>query len=256
ASSKGIERSFRVTLEGNPQEIKNQAASSKGIERSFRVTLARNPQEIKNQGVTNWWQLAYAVTNKTNSKGDTEILNIGEEQGEDVADKARLDPGQSNVAFTGPDPEPMHDDFVATVYPQVHESLKHPDEEHVHMENPLSSTRTLSSMKNLDAYTFATTETTTTTLPPPLPQQQSTTNPALASRISALEMVCANFEKRDKVQDKIVQGLSSRIFTLKLRDLPYKIDQTVNEAVKEVVQVALQDPLKECFRDLSEADMT
>nr|GEV33145.1 cytochrome c maturase subunit B, mitochondrial [Tanacetum cinerariifolium] len=29
--------------------------------------------------------------------------------------------------------------------------LKQPDEEHAHVENPLSSTRTLSSMKNLDA---------------------------------------------------------------------------------------------------------
>ncbi|GJU98067.1 hypothetical protein Tco_1327338, partial [Tanacetum coccineum] len=133
-----------------------------------------------------------ADTDKTNSKGDTEILNIGEEQGEDVANKVDLEektdeideghagsdpdktpesrpppkrilmkedqagpnPGQSYVALVGPDPEPMHDDFVATMYPQVHESLKHPNEEHVHLENPLSSTGTLSSMKNLDNFTF------------------------------------------------------------------------------------------------------
>ncbi|GKC78568.1 hypothetical protein Tco_1129342, partial [Tanacetum coccineum] len=43
-------------------------------------------------------------------------------------DQAGTDPGLSHVALVGPDPEPMHDDFVATVYPQVHESLKHPDE--------------------------------------------------------------------------------------------------------------------------------
>ncbi|GKC40773.1 hypothetical protein Tco_1053157 [Tanacetum coccineum] len=128
----------------------------------------------------------------TDHEGDTEILNIGEEQGEDVADKVDLEektaefdegqagsdpgktpesrpppehthieedqagpnPGQSHVALAGPNPEPMHEDFVATVYPQVHESLKHPDEEHVHLENPVSSTRTLSSMKNLDNFTF------------------------------------------------------------------------------------------------------
>ncbi|GJY10372.1 hypothetical protein Tco_0378557 [Tanacetum coccineum] len=133
-----------------------------------------------------------AETDKTNSEGDTEILNIGEEQGEDVADKVDLEektakvdegqagsdpgktpesrpplehthmeedqagpnPGQSHVALAGPNPEPMHEDFVATVYPQVHESLKHPDEEHVYLENPLSSTGTLSSMKNLDNFTF------------------------------------------------------------------------------------------------------
>ncbi|GKB35579.1 hypothetical protein Tco_0880521 [Tanacetum coccineum] len=40
-----------------------------------------------------------------------------------------------------------------------------------------------------------------------------------------------------------------------LRDLPHKIDQTVNEAVKEAVQIALQAPLRERFRDLSKDDM-
>ncbi|GKG50239.1 hypothetical protein Tco_0521339, partial [Tanacetum coccineum] len=44
----------------------------------------------------------------------------------------------------------MHDNFVATVYPQVHESLKHTTKEYVHLKNPLSSSGTLSSMKNLD----------------------------------------------------------------------------------------------------------
>ncbi|GKG47171.1 hypothetical protein Tco_0504368, partial [Tanacetum coccineum] len=69
-------------------------------------------------------------------------------------DQAGPDPGLSHVALTRPDTEPMHDDFIATVYPQVHESLKHLDEEHVYEENLLSSTGTLSSMKNLDAFNF------------------------------------------------------------------------------------------------------
>ncbi|GKC71824.1 hypothetical protein Tco_1117707, partial [Tanacetum coccineum] len=134
-----------------------------------------------------------AETNKTNSEGDTEILNIVEEQGEDVAnpmyleektaevdedqagsdpgktlesrpppkcvlteeDQAGPNPGQSHVALARPNPEPMHEDFVSTVYPQVHESLKHTDKEHVYLENPLSSTRTLSSMKNLNNFNFS-----------------------------------------------------------------------------------------------------
>ncbi|GJW21296.1 hypothetical protein Tco_0031918 [Tanacetum coccineum] len=124
------------------------------------------------------------------SEADTEILSVGEDlqQGKEVSktvtleertvdpdegharsepsklaesrplpehevmkeDQAGSNPGLSHVALAGPDPEPMHDDFVATVYPQVHESLKHTTEEHVHLENPLSSSGTLSSMKNLD----------------------------------------------------------------------------------------------------------
>nr|GEW35038.1 integrase, catalytic region, zinc finger, CCHC-type, peptidase aspartic, catalytic [Tanacetum cinerariifolium] len=199
-----------------------------------------------------------AETDKINSEGDTKILNIGEEQGEDVADKERAhikedqagtDPGQSYVALARPDPERMHDDFVATMYPQLHEI-------------PLLSTpiidltppKPISSIVQEPIFT-STTKTTTTTLPPPHLQQQSTTNHALASRVSAQEMVCDNFEKRYKLQGITVQGLSSRIFTLDLRDQPHKINQTINEAIKEAVQVALQAQHRERFRDLSEADI-
>ncbi|GKF01118.1 hypothetical protein Tco_0028041 [Tanacetum coccineum] len=70
-------------------------------------------------------------------------------------DQTGSDPGQSHVAQAGPNPEPMHEDFIATVYPKVHESLKLTTKEQVHIENPPSSTGTLSSMKNLeDAFTF------------------------------------------------------------------------------------------------------
>ncbi|GKE59731.1 hypothetical protein Tco_1510098 [Tanacetum coccineum] len=205
-------------------------------------------------------------------------------------DQAGPDPGESCVALAGPNPDPTHDEFMANMYPNVHESLKFPTDEHVILEDPLSSTRTLSLMKNLDdAFTIgdqfindkstkdkleklnveaeevsmitvpiyqasssvlplstpvidlsspskpvssttqapiftATTTTTTTTLPlRPHPQQQSTTD--------------------------------SEVFTLELRDLPHKINQTVNEVVKEVVHVALQAPLRDRFRELPKADM-
>ncbi|GJX92768.1 hypothetical protein Tco_1513758 [Tanacetum coccineum] len=69
-------------------------------------------------------------------------------------DQAGPNPGQSHVALVGPNLEPMHEDFIAIVYSQVHESLKHTDEEDIHLENPLSSTGTLSSMKNLDNFNF------------------------------------------------------------------------------------------------------
>ncbi|GKE43085.1 hypothetical protein Tco_1470369 [Tanacetum coccineum] len=70
-------------------------------------------------------------------------------------DHVGSNPGQSHVVQAGPKPEPMHEDFVSIVYPQVHESLKLATEEHVHIENLPSSSRTLSSMKNLDdAFTF------------------------------------------------------------------------------------------------------
>ncbi|GJX39835.1 hypothetical protein Tco_0253138 [Tanacetum coccineum] len=134
-----------------------------------------------------------ADTEKSNSVADTEILNVGEKQGGDVSNtvaleqrtveldegQTRLDPGktpesrhppehvlmeedqagsnprQSHVVQAGPNVEPIHKDFIAIVYPQVHESVKHTTKEHIHIENPPSSSGTLSSMKNLDdAFTF------------------------------------------------------------------------------------------------------
>ncbi|GKG03541.1 hypothetical protein Tco_0311177, partial [Tanacetum coccineum] len=45
------------------------------------------------------------------------------------------------------------------------------------------------------------------------------------------------------------------VYTLELRDLPYKINEAVRENFKEAVQIALQAPLRDCFRDLFEEDM-
>ncbi|GJU37486.1 hypothetical protein Tco_1185840 [Tanacetum coccineum] len=287
---------------------------------------------------------------QSNSRNDTEILNVVEEQGEEVSntmalelrtvefdegqagsepgktpesrpppeeDQVGSDPEQSHVAQAGPNPEPMHEDFVATVYPKVHESLKLTTEEQVHIENPPSSTGTLSSMKNLeDAFTFGdqflndksteaesgkanvetkvesmvtvpihqaslsvpplstpiinlsppkpvsppiqepiiTSTTTTTTLPPP-PPLQSTIDPDLATRVSALEKKSADFEQKNKLHDKVTQALASRVYKLEHHDLYSKIDKQVNEVVKEAVYNALQAPLHERFRDLSEFQM-
>ncbi|GKF52158.1 hypothetical protein Tco_0148625 [Tanacetum coccineum] len=65
-------------------------------------------------------------------------------------DQAGPDPGISRVALAGPDPEPTHNKFMTDLYPKVQESLKFPADEHVLLEDPLSSTGTLSSMKNLE----------------------------------------------------------------------------------------------------------
>ncbi|GJU85844.1 hypothetical protein Tco_1293390 [Tanacetum coccineum] len=218
-------------------------------------------------------------------------------------DQAGPDPRESRVALAGPNPEPMHNEFMANVYPNVHESLKFPADEHVILEDALSSFRTLSSMKNLDdAYTIrdqflndkstkdepgklnveaevvsmvtvpiyqasssvpplstpaidlsppkpitsttqapifiATIVTKTTTLLPP-PQQQSITDLELAARVTTLEKKLSDFEQKSNTLNNTTQNLRSRVFTLELRDLPYKINQTVNEVVKEAVHVAL-----------------
>ncbi|GJU47060.1 hypothetical protein Tco_1204326 [Tanacetum coccineum] len=261
-----------------------------------------------------------ADTDKTNSRGDTEILQMGEEQGDDVANVVNLeektteidegqagsDPGKTPESRPSPDDDKMDEDQAG------------PDPEKA---DPLSSTGILSSMKNLDdAYTIedqflndkstkdelgklnveaevvsmatvpiyhtfssvpplstpvidllppkpvssttqapifiATTTTTTTTLPlPSPPQQQSTTDSELAARVTTLEHKFFVFEQNSNNLDNTTQNLGSRVLTLELRDLPHKINQMVNEVVKEAVHVALQAPLRDRFRELPEADM-
>ncbi|GKE96446.1 hypothetical protein Tco_1581301, partial [Tanacetum coccineum] len=55
--------------------------------------------------------------------------------------------------------------------------------------------------------------------------------------------------------DNTTQNLGSRVFALELQDLPHKINQTLNEVVKEVVHVALQSPLRDRFKEMPKADM-
>ncbi|GJT37653.1 hypothetical protein Tco_0937518 [Tanacetum coccineum] len=233
-------------------------------------------------------------------------------------DQAGPDLGISRVALAVPDLEPTHDEFMASLYPKVQESLKFLTDKHVILEDPLNSTGTLSSMKNLeDAYAIRDqfindkytddepgklnveaevvsmvtvliyqasssvpplstlvidlsppklassitqtpifTATTKTTTPLPLPlQQQSTTKSELAERIAALKKKLSYLEQTNKNLDNTTRNFESRVYTLELRDLPHKINEALHENVKEAVQIALQDPHRNRFRDLSEEDM-
>nr|GEW89132.1 uncharacterized mitochondrial protein AtMg00810-like [Tanacetum cinerariifolium] len=256
-----------------------------------------------------------ADSERIDSGSGTEILKLDEEQGEAVSqivglektiaeldegqagsdpgrtleskplpeheqmdkEQAGLDPGQSHVALVGSNPKHMHEDFTSVIYPKVHESMKFPADKEIILEDPHSSSRTLSSIKNLDdafnfgdqfvndkstkdeqgksnakakvvsmspppvheQYLVATADTTTTTLPLPLPPplQQSAPSAELLSCISTPKQVCANLKKQHNLHKKTTQAISSRVFNLELRDLPYKINETVNEAVKEAKSV-------------------
>ncbi|GKB01901.1 hypothetical protein Tco_0829945 [Tanacetum coccineum] len=234
-----------------------------------------------------------AIIDKTNSVGDTEILQIGEEQGNDVTnlvnlkektfkidegqagsdpgktpesrpppdddkmdkDHAGPDPGESRVALAGPNPEPTHDEFMANVYPNIHESLKFPVDEHVILEDPLSSIGTLSSMKNLDdAFTIGDqfiNDKSTKDEPEQLNveaevvsmvtvpiYQASSSVPPLSTPVidlsSHFKPKFSNLEQKNKNLDNTTQNLGSRVFTLELRDLPNKIDEAVPD-MKEIL---------------------
>ncbi|GJS87620.1 monodehydroascorbate reductase [Tanacetum coccineum] len=239
---------------------------------------------------------------QSNNETYTEILNVVEERDPGKTpesqppperelmeeDQAGSNPRQSDVAQAGPNPEPMHEDFIATVYPENLEDAftfgdqflndKSTEEEPgkanvetevesivtvpIHQASPsvpplftpiidLSPPKPMSPPVQESIYT-TTTATTTTLLPPPPLLLQSTTDPDLATCVSALEKRSADFEQKNKLQDKTTQALASRVYKLEHHDLYSKIDKQVNEVVKEAVHNALQAPLRERFIDLSE----
>ncbi|GJR38074.1 retrovirus-related pol polyprotein from transposon TNT 1-94 [Tanacetum coccineum] len=268
-----------------------------------------------------------AESDKTNSGGDTEILQIAEELGEDVTNQVNIeektteldqdqvgsDPGESlesrpqpeqvhidedqagpdlgisRVALAGPDPKPTHDEFMADLYPKVQESLKFLADKHVILEDPLSSTGTLSSLKNLeDAYAigdqFINDKSTddeprklnveakvvsmvtvpiyqASSLVPPLltpvidlspPKPASSTTQA---PIFTVTTTTTTTPLLPPLQQQSITESESRVYTLELRDLPHKINELVYENVKEAVQIALQAPIRDRFRDFSEEYM-
>nr|GEV24057.1 hypothetical protein [Tanacetum cinerariifolium] len=183
-------------------------------------------------------------------------------------DQARSDPGKSHVALTRPNPEPMYDDFVATVCPKVHESLKFLADEHVILEDLPSLSETLSSMKNLnDTYTFGDqffndkstkdepgkqnvdAEVVSMELPffknLSLSQQQKQLQQPFHfhhlhnDKAQHLKKI-SDFEQKSQTLDNATQNLRSMVFTLELRDLPYNINQKFNEVVKEAGRVPFQ----------------
>nr|GEV55890.1 hypothetical protein [Tanacetum cinerariifolium] len=171
-----------------------------------------------------------------------------------------------DVADVSPQPstEQLDEGFTATAYLKVQENLKLAVEEQVLLEDPDSSSGTLSSLQHLSRYisfrdlffsdkpsdadknaetkvesmtrvsqgasaiiattTDATTTKITTTLPPPQAQQQSTAEAMMMKRIEQL-------------------------------DIPQQVSKAVSEVVTDAVDWAMQAPLRNRFRDLPEADI-
>ncbi|GJR62740.1 putative reverse transcriptase domain-containing protein [Tanacetum coccineum] len=124
----------------------------------------------------------------------------------------------------------MDKGFIATAYPKVQENLKLTVEEQAILEEPASSTGTLSDSPNehQPPPTTATKITTTiiTTLPLPPQQQQGSSDSILIQRIGELEQHMADL-----------------------------VSKAVDEIVTNAVDWAIQAPLIDRFRDFPEVDM-
>ncbi|GJW51317.1 hypothetical protein Tco_0092668 [Tanacetum coccineum] len=130
-------------------------------------------------------------------------------------DQAVLDLGISHVALAGPDPEPTHNEFMADLYPKNLEDAYAIWDQFINDKSTYDEPGKL----NVEAE-LVSMETV------PIYQASSSVPP-----------------------------LSTLVYTLKLRDLAHKNNEAVCENVKEAIQIALQAPFRDRFRDLSEEDM-
>nr|GEU77640.1 putative ribonuclease H-like domain-containing protein [Tanacetum cinerariifolium] len=160
-----------------------------------------------------------------------------------------------DVADVSPQPftERLNERFTATAYPKVQENLKLTVEEQVLLEDPASSSGTLSSLQHLSkdinfgdlffsdkpspespkasqqfkAITTETTTITTTTLPPLPAQQQSTAEAMMMKRIGELEHIMANLIQENKGLEERLESYRARLYTLEQLDIPHQVSKAV-----------------------------
>ncbi|GJW20985.1 retrovirus-related pol polyprotein from transposon TNT 1-94 [Tanacetum coccineum] len=129
-------------------------------------------------------------------------------------------------------PEQMDEEFTTTAYPNVQENLKLPTKDQVILEEPASSTGTLSSLQNLDKDLSFTDQ---FFMEKPHEEESGKTN--------------AETEVQSMVSVPIHQDTSS------VPPMTTPVSQAVDEIVTDAVDWAMQAPLRARFRDLPTVDM-
>nr|GEV30227.1 hypothetical protein [Tanacetum cinerariifolium] len=160
-----------------------------------------------------------------------------------------------------PSTEQMDEGFTATAYPKVQENLKLTVKEQVLLEEPASSSGTLSSLQHLskdlsfDDLFFsdkpseadndkATAKTKVKSIGSVTIQQDMSSIPPMTSSIIDLTS-----------RPESPKSWGTSVYTGIIRHTPPQVRKAVNEVVTDAVDWAMQAPLRNRFRDLPEADM-
>nr|GEV59490.1 E-beta-farnesene synthase [Tanacetum cinerariifolium] len=156
---------------------------------------------------------------------------------------------------TKPHPEQINEGFTATAYPKVQENLKLTLEEHVILEEPASSTGTLSSLQHLvKDLSFG--DLFFNDKPSKANNEKTTTKTEVESmRIDECEHIMANLIQDNKHLEERLDSHEARLYTLENLDIPQQVSKSVDEIVTDAVDWAIQAPLRNRFKDLPEADM-
>ncbi|GJW61289.1 retrovirus-related pol polyprotein from transposon TNT 1-94, partial [Tanacetum coccineum] len=156
-----------------------------------------------------------------------------------------MDLGTSD-ASTQQKPEQMDEEFTTTAYPNVQENLKLLTEDQVILEEPASSTRTLSSLQNLDKDLSFTDQ---FFLEKTQEEEPWKTN-AEAERIGELEQHMVDLIQNNLALEERLDKQGSRIYNLENLNIPHKVSQAIDEIVTDAVDWAMQAPLRARFTDL------
>nr|GEU72555.1 E-beta-farnesene synthase [Tanacetum cinerariifolium] len=203
-------------------------------------------------------------------------------------DEGQAGPNPTIDVSTQPHPEQIDKGFTATTYPKdlffgdlfFNDKPSEADNEKTTMETkaesmvsvtiqqdmssiPPMTTPIIDLTSRLDSLnvhrplqaTETETTTTTTTHPPPPQPQQSTTDSMLMKRIGKLENIMANLIQDNKHLEERLDSYGVRLYTLENLDIPQQVSKAMDEIVTDAVDLAIQAPLRNHFRDLPEADM-
>nr|GEY00794.1 hypothetical protein [Tanacetum cinerariifolium] len=147
------------------------------------------------------------------------------------SDRKHMDIDVANVSLQ-PSTEQLYEGFTAKIYPNVQENLKLAIEEPVLLEEPASSSGTLSSLQHLSRdFTFG--------------DQFFSDKPSDADKSAKTEV--KSMERLDKH--------GARLYTLDQLDIPQQVSTAVSKVVTDAVDWAMQAPLRNRFKDLPEADL-
>ncbi|GKD20886.1 hypothetical protein Tco_1222589, partial [Tanacetum coccineum] len=122
--------------------------------------------------------------------------------------------------------------------------VSRPDSPKVHQPLPTTATATATA-----------TTTTITTLPLPPQPQQGSLDPTLLKHIRELKQHIADLVDANQALEERLDKHGSRLYRLENQDIPNQVRKAVDEIVMDAIDWVMQAPLRECFKDLPEADM-
>nr|GEV38798.1 hypothetical protein [Tanacetum cinerariifolium] len=204
---------------------------------------------------------------KTNIGGETDILQIDEEQGKDVDNQVNLDEKTDELdqGQAGSDLSRTLEGTFKFIWDSL-SSMKNLDDAYTIGGQFINDKSTEDEPGKLNAKSEVVFMVTvpihqaSSSIPPlstPIidlyPPKPSSSTKAPIFTATTTTTATTNLPPPPAQQSTL--DSESRVFTLEIRDLPHKIDEAVRESMTEAVHIALQAPLRDRFRELPEADM-